>query len=177
MIDGTCAILSDVHRTRHVFLFDYHYALAASHWQHLVIDWHCKLVVMVALRYPLPNLNSGGDSAVFKSLIGTLIKCLGPGCCTDPLFCKAGFFQVTVPESSIQTHSSELPDWIDHDRFTPRECPLRVSRRTHADNVPFIFTCQLLWKARRTEIVVLANRQPKYQMTPREFQCWLTRLQ
>ncbi|MED5469906.1 MAG: hypothetical protein VX542_06520, partial [Cyanobacteriota bacterium] len=128
--------VSDADRAEHIILFDSHYALAASHWQQLVTEGHAKLVVMEALKCPLPSLNNGEDNAVFKSLLGTLIKCPGPGHCADPLFCKAGFFQVTVPESSAQTPASELPDWIDHDSLTPYQCPLRISRRTHADNVP-----------------------------------------
>ncbi len=75
---------------------------------------------MEALKRPPPSLNDGEDNAVFKSLIGTLVNCPGQGHCADPLFCKAGFFQVTVPESSIQTPPSELPDWVDHERFTPK---------------------------------------------------------
>jgi len=113
---------------------------------------------MEALKCPLPSLNNGEDNAVFKSLIGTLIKCPGPGHCADPLFCKAGFFQVTIPDSSKQTPASELPDWIDHDRCTPVKCPLRISRRTHADDVPSTFSCRLQWKARRAEIEVLAKQ-------------------
>ena len=150
--------VTDVDRAEHCFLFDSHYALAASHWQHLVTDGHLKLVVMEALRCPLPSLNNGEDNAVFKSLFGTLIKCPGPGRCADPLFCKAGFFQVTVPESSSQTDASELPSWIDHEHFTPRACPLRVSRKTHADNLASSFSCRLQWKARRAEIEVLATQ-------------------
>jgi hypothetical protein len=125
--------VSDVDRAEHCFLFDSHYALAKTHWQQLVTDGHAKLVVMEALKCPLPRLNNGEDNAVFKSLIGTLIKCPGPGHCADPLFCKAAFFQVTVPESSNQTPASELPDWIDHVHFTPVKCPLRM-QTTHADN-------------------------------------------
>ena len=113
---------------------------------------------MEALKCPLPSLNNGEDNAVFKSLIGTLIKCPGPGHCADPLFCKAGFFQVTVPDSSKQTLPSELPDWIDHDRCIPVKCPLRISRRTHADDVSSTFSCRLQWKARRAEIEVLAKQ-------------------
>ena len=148
-----------VDRAEHCFLFDPHYALAKSHWQQVVTEGHSKLVVMEALRCPLPNVNNGEDNALFKSLIGTLLKCPGPGHCADPLgICKAGFFQVTVPESSKQTHESELPDWISwlkcpqRNRFLPRRCPLRVSRRTHADNVASTFSCRLQWKARRAEI-------------------------
>ena len=111
----------DADRTEHVFLFDSHYALAASHWQHLDTHGRNKLVVMEALRCPQSSLNNGEDNAVFKSLIGTLIKCPGPGHCADPLFCKAGFFQVTVPESSTQAQASELPDWIDHQNFTRKK--------------------------------------------------------
>ena len=66
--------VSDVDRAEHCFLFDSHYALAKSHWQQLVTDGHAKLVVMEALKCPLPSLNNGEDNAVFKSLIGTLIK-------------------------------------------------------------------------------------------------------
>ena len=150
--------ISDADRAEHVFLFDSHYALAASHWQQLVTDGLAKLVVMEALKCPSPSLNNGEDNAVFKSLIGTLIKCPGPGHCADPLFCKPGFFQVTVPESSTQPPASELPDWIDHERFTRRRCPLRISRRTHADNAPSTFSCRLQWKARRAEIEVLAKQ-------------------
>ena len=150
--------VTDVDRAEHCFLFDSHYALAASHWQQLVTEGHAKLVVMEALRCPLPSLNNGEDNAVFKSLFGTLIKCPGPGHCADPLFCKAGFFQVAVPESSSQTDASELPSWIDHEHFTPRACPLRVSRKTHADNLASSFSCRLQWKARRAEIEVLATQ-------------------
>ena len=113
---------------------------------------------MEVLKYPSPSLNNSEDNAVFKSLIGPLIRCPGQGHCADPLFCKAGFFQVTVPEFSTQTPSSQLPDWIDHNRLTPRRCPLRMSRRTHADNVPSTFSCRLQWKARRAEIEVLAKQ-------------------
>ena len=153
-----------VDRVEHCFHFDSHYALAKSHWQHLVTEGHAKLVVMEALRCPLPNVNNGEDNAVFKSLIGTLIKCPGPGHCADPLFCKAGFFQVTVPESSKQTDESELPDWISYfkcplrKRFTRRKCQLRISRRTHADNVASSFSCRLQWKARRAQIEYLAKQ-------------------
>ena len=115
--------VSDVDRAEHCFLFDSHYALAASHWQQLVTEGHAKLVVMEALKCPLPSLNNGEDNAVFKSLIGTLIKCPGPGHCADPLCCKGGFFQVTVPVSSTQTPTSDLPDWIHHANFTPSRCP------------------------------------------------------
>ena len=102
--------VSDADRAEHIFLFDSHYALAASHWQQLVIDGNAKLVVMEALKCPLPSLNNGEDNAVFKSLIGTLQKCPGPGHCADPLCCKGGFFQVIVPLSSNQTPASQLPD-------------------------------------------------------------------
>ena len=88
--------VSDVDRAEHCFLFDSHYALAASHWQQLVTDGHAKLVVMEALKCPMPNVNNGEDNAVFKSLIGTLLKCSGQGHCADPLNCKTAFFQVTV---------------------------------------------------------------------------------
>ena len=150
--------VSDTDRAEHCFLFDSHYALALSHWQQLVTDGQCRLVVMEALKCPLPSVNNGEDNAVIKSLIGTLIKCPGPGHCADPLFCKAGFFQVTVAESSTQIPASELSDWIDHNRFTPYQCPLRISRTTHADNVPATFSCRLQWKARRAEIEVLAKQ-------------------
>jgi hypothetical protein len=149
---------TDADRAEHLFLFDAHYALADSHWQQLVTEGVSKLVVMEALRCPPPSLNNGEDNAAFKSLIGTLIRCPGPGHCADPLFCKPGFFQVTVTESAIKTHESELPDWIDHANFTPRKCSLRVTRRTHADNVPSTFSCRMQWKARRAEIEVLANQ-------------------
>jgi len=88
--------ISDADRVEHVFLFDSHYALSASHWQELQTIGCCRLVVMEALRCPPPSLNNGEDNAVFKSLIGTLIKCPGAGRCADPLFCSAGFFQVNV---------------------------------------------------------------------------------
>ena len=67
--------VTDTDRAEHCFLFDSHYALAASHWQQLVTDGHAKLVVMEALKCPMPNVNNGEDNAVFKSLIGTLLKC------------------------------------------------------------------------------------------------------
>ena len=147
-----------VERADHCFLFDSHYALANSHWQQLVTDGVSKLVVMEALKCPLPSVNNGEDNAVFKSLIGTLIKCPGPGHCADPLFCKPGFFQVTVAESSKQTDESELPEWIHHDNLTRLKCPLAISRKTHADSVASNFSCRLQWKARGAEIEVLASR-------------------
>ena len=65
--------MTDTDRAEHCFLFDSHYALAASHWQQLVTDGHAKLVVMEALKCPMPNVNNGEDNAVFKSLIDTLL--------------------------------------------------------------------------------------------------------
>ena len=75
-----------------------------------------------------------------------------------PTLLQGRFFQVTVPESSSQTPASELPDWIDHEHFTPQKCPLCISRRTHADDVASTFSCRLQWKARRAEIAVLAEQ-------------------
>lgn len=124
----------------------------------MVTDGNARLVVMEALKCPLPSLNNGEDNAVFKSLIGTLIKCPGPGHCADPLFCKAGFFQVTVPQSSKQTEETELPDWIDHANFTRQKCPLRMTRKTHADNAAPTVSCRLQWKARRAQIACLASQ-------------------
>ena len=140
--------VTDADRAEHAFLFDAHYVLSTSHWRVLKTDGLCTLVMMEALRCPPASLNNGEDNAVFKSLIGTLIKCPGPGQCANPLFCKAGFFQVKVPESAVQTPASELPHWIDPERYTPIACPLRISRKTHADDAPSTFSCRLQWKAR-----------------------------
>ena len=129
----------DGDRVEHVFLFDSHYALAASHWQEMKTDGRCTLVVMEALRCPQPSLNNGEDNAVFKSLIGPLIKCPGPGHCADPLFCRAGFFQVNVPESAIKTPASEL-----YQRSIKRS--LSITRATHPDTVPSTFSCRLQWQ-------------------------------
>ena len=106
---------------------------------------------MEALRCPPPSLNNGEDNAVFKSLIGTLIKCPGPGHCANPLLCRAGFFQVDVPESTTPTPPSEL-----HQRSTG--LPAEITRRTHPDDAPSTFSCRLQWKARRAEIEVLAKQ-------------------
>ena len=95
--------VTDADRAEHAFLLTALYLLSTSHWQVLKIDGLCTLVMMEALRCPPASLNNGEDNAVFKSLIGTLIKCPGPGQCANPLFCKAGFFQVEVPESAVQT--------------------------------------------------------------------------
>ena len=150
--------VTDADRAEHAFLFDAHFALSTFHWQVLKTDGRKTLVMMEALRCPPASLNNGEDNAVFKSLIGTLIKCPGPGQCANPLFCKAGFFQVKVPESAVQTPASELPHWIDPERYTPIACPLRISRKTHADDAPSTFSCRLQWKARRAEIEVLARQ-------------------
>ena len=150
--------VSDADRAEQIFLFDSYYALAVPHWQLLITGGRAKLVVMEALKCSLPSLSNGEDNAVFKSLIGTLMRCPGPGHCADPLFCRAGFFQVTIPESSTQTSASELPEWIDYGRFSRYKCPLRIARRMHAVNVPSTFSCRLQWKARRAEIEVLANQ-------------------
>ena len=139
----------------HAFLFDSHYALADSYWQVLQTDGVAKLTVMEALRCPPPSLNNGEDNAVFKSLIGTLIKCPGPGCCADPLFCKPGFLPVTVAESSTQT---ALPPWIDHRSCKPQKCPLTITRKTHPDNAAPTVSCRLQWRARRSQINILAKQ-------------------
>ena len=46
----------------------------------------------------------------------------------------------------------------DHNSYTPYRCPLHISRKTHADNVPSTFNCRLQWKARLAEIEVLAKQ-------------------
>ena len=132
-------------------------ALAPSHWQQVITNGTARIHVLEALRRPAPGVRSVEDNAVYKSLIGTLIKCPGPGHCADPL--RAGFFQVDVPESSTQTPASELPDWIDHEHCTRRrKYPLHISRTTHADNRPSFFSCRLQWKARHAQIEVLAKQ-------------------
>ena len=164
-----------VDRAEHCFLFDPHYALAKSHWQQVVTEGHSKLVVMEALRCPLPNVNNGEDNALFKSLIGTLLKCPGPGHCADPLICKAGFFQVTVAESSKQTDASELPDWIDHHRFTPRNhCVFQEKRMP--TTWPQIAAVDSNGRLGVLKFKFWLRRQLTFQMKPKELQCSQTRL-
>ena len=143
--------VTDIERAEDIFLFDSHYALAKSHCQELKTDGQCTLVVLEALKCPSPAVNNGEDNAVFKSLLGTLIKCQGPGHCADPLFCRSGFFQVTVPESSLQTATDALYQRSDGSTLT-------VKRVTHPDDSPSTFSCRLQWKARRAEIEVLAQQ-------------------
>ena len=168
--------ISDLNRAEHVFLFDAHYALASSHWQQLNTDGVAKLVVMEALRCPPSSLNNGEDNAVFKSLIGTLIKCPGPGHCADPLFCKAGFFQVTLPESSPQTEAHELPNWIDDKSFTQKNARC-ASQETHMQPTCLQHSaadCNGKLDVQKSKF--WPNKQPFSQITLREFQSWLTRL-
>ena len=61
-------------------------------------------------------------------------------------------------QSTTQIPVSELPEWIDHERFTRTRCPLRISRKTHPDNVPSTFSCRLHWEARQAGIEVLATQ-------------------
>ena len=85
---------SVIDRGTHVFLFDKHYVLARSHWQTLGHS-SCKrtLVVLEALKCAPPTKGNREDNAIYKSLIGTLLTCPGPGCCTDPLLFRPAFFQ------------------------------------------------------------------------------------
>ena len=91
------ARVTDMERQQDIFLFDAHYALADSYVQTLDTQGQCKLVVLEALKCPSPATNNGEDNAVFKSLIGTLLRCPGRGHCSDPLLCRPGFFQVKYP--------------------------------------------------------------------------------
>ena len=141
--------VADVQRVEDIFFFDAHYALAASYVQVLKTHGDCTVPVLEALKCPAPDVNNGEDNAVFKSLIGTLLRCPGRGRCADPLICKCGFFRVTVPESEIQTD----PD-VGYMRSTGKT--LAITRLTCSDAVPAEFSCRLQWKARRAEIEILA---------------------
>ena len=116
----------------HHILFDDHYELAKTTVQALKTQGDCTLAVLEALRCPPPNTNNGEDNAVFKSLIGTLIRCPGPGRCADPLMCSPGLFQVTVPESTPLSSTGQT---------------LRLSRTTCPDTSPSTYSCRLQWKA------------------------------
>ena len=85
---------SVIDRGTHVFLFDKHYALAGSHWQTLG-HTSCKrsLPMLEALKCAPPTKANREDNAIYKSLIGTLLRCPGPGCCADPLLFRQAFFQ------------------------------------------------------------------------------------
>ena len=157
-----------VDRAEHCFLFDSHYALATSHWQQLVVEGKKFLVVMEALKCPVPVLNNGEDNAVSKSLIGTLIKCPGPGHCADPLISRARFFQVIVPESCTQTTASELPHWIDHDRFAPYWLSQEKRIQTTCPQ-PSAADCNGKLGVQRLRFS--PSRQSVSPVTPREHRC------
>lgn len=84
---------TDLQRADDVFAFDAHYALAGRYGQKL--DRHTnRLVVMEALKCPSPELNCGEDNAAYKCVIGTLLRCPGPGRCADPLMFAPALFPV-----------------------------------------------------------------------------------
>ena len=102
----------DSERHQDLFLFDAHYSLAESYVQALDTQGQCKVVVLEALKCPSPAANAGEDNAVFKSLIGTLLRCPGQGHCSDPLLCNPGFFQVSRPSTtSIAPKFNCRPQW------------------------------------------------------------------
>ena len=101
------------------------------------------LVLLEALKCPQPNTNNGEDNAVFKSLIGTLIRCPGRGHCADPLMCKHGFFQVTVPPLIPLSSTAQK---------------LKLKRSESAPDTTCVYSCKMQWKARRAEIELLANK-------------------
>ena len=149
---STHARVSDLERVEHVFLFDAHYALADSYLQVLRTDGTYRAIpVLEALRCPPPDLNNGEDNAVFKSLIGTLIKCPGVSRCADPTLCAHAFFPVTVPENTPPTDPQAL-----YQRSTRQT--LQCSRTTCPEGSPSTWSCRLQWKARRAEIEVLAQQ-------------------
>lgn len=90
----------DSERHQDIFLFDAHYSLAESYVQTLDTQGQCKVVVLEALKCPSPAANAGEDNAVFKSLIGSLLRCPGQGHCSDPLLCSPCFFQVSRPSTT-----------------------------------------------------------------------------
>ena len=93
---------SVIGRGTHVFLFDEHYALAGSHWQTLGHN-ACKrsLPVLEALKCAPPTKANREDNAIYKSLIGALLRCPGPGCCADPLLFRQAFFQTGARTYSV----------------------------------------------------------------------------
>ena len=94
--------------------FDFHYAPGVPHYRQCDTGGHCKLLVAVTLRCPLPSVSSGEYSAVCKPRPGTLMQFLVAGHCTDPPVCRAGFVHATVVEPITQTLERELADWVGH---------------------------------------------------------------
>jgi len=93
----TKARVADAQRVEHVFAFDDHYELAQTHWQQLQTHGHGALPMLEALRCPPPDMNSGEDNAVYKTLVGTLLVCPGPRRCNDPLLYRPAFFPPGKP--------------------------------------------------------------------------------
>jgi hypothetical protein len=56
--------ICDADRVEHVFLFDSHYAFAASHWQQLVTEGLSKLVVMEAFTYMMQTALTTSFSSI-----------------------------------------------------------------------------------------------------------------
>ena len=47
---------------------------------------------MEALKCPSPAEHDGEENAAYKSIVGTLFVCTGPGRCADPLICAPTLF-------------------------------------------------------------------------------------
>ena len=129
---------SDTNRAEHVFMFDTHYALAASHWQELKTDGRKTLVMMEALRCPPASLNNGEDNAMYTSYDHFLVQCPGAGGCANPLIYQYFLFPL-------------IPDLDEYLRL--------LQGNPHTKRVALRFLPA--WRARRSEIEVLADRAAK----------------
>ena len=135
-------------RSTHVFLFDEHYELAPTHWQTLG-HAGCKrtLPVLEALKCAPPTKGNSEENAMYKSLLGTLFKCPGPGCCADPLLYRPAFFKTGPRTYSVSKQWLARRSEI---KYLRREA---ARKTTEAQRIPVLLDTTLLrgWRDRSAE--------------------------
>ena len=90
-------------RLGRIFAFDPHYKLAQGHMQVLVLAQRRKIARFNIAKCEKENVNEGEENAQFKAMHCTLLRCPGPGSCTDPLMCAGALFPNSKGEYRFAT--------------------------------------------------------------------------
>ena len=115
------------------WLFDGHYAYAASHVQ--VLRKHPRTVQNVGPQCKRSDVNRGEDNALYKAYFHTCVHCPGTDECANPLIYKSLLFPCI---DNVDKYLAWLQRTPSATRIETRFAPA--------------------WKARRYEIEVLADR-------------------
>ena len=120
-----------------IFRFEPHYALARSYGQR--INTPARIPVLEALRFVPPGETTKEENALYKHIVGSLLRCTCAESCSDPLLSHL----FSVAQAVLQSLVCGVADSLGkHAELNLKSWPHVAKRRLHAPDACRAFTIQ-----------------------------------